>query len=122
MTREGRTRWVILRDLGIFQVKLLLDGAKDVILVPLSIGAAALDLFLPGARPGERFYQVMRLGESYDRWLSLFSAADKADALDDGLFGASRAGSPSFLGRLEEMVIGQEEAPVGGAPEAGPRA
>jgi hypothetical protein len=114
MTREGRTRWVILRDLGIFQVKLFLDGAKDLILVPLSIGAVALDLFLPGARPGQRFYTVMRLGEKYDRWLSLFAAADKADALDDGLFGASRAGSPSFIGRLEEIVIGREEASAAG--------
>lgn len=109
MTSMGRTRWVILRDLGIFQVKLVLDGAKDIVLGPVALVAAALDLLWPGHRPGHRFYAVMRVGERYDRWLSLFAAADKATATEDGLFGASRAGSASMLGRLEEIVIGREE-------------
>lgn len=109
MTRTGRTRWVILRDLLIFQVKLFLDGAKDIVLAPLSVAAVFLDLLVPGAVPGRRFYGVMRLGEKFDRWLSLFSAAEKASALDDGLFGASRAGSPTLLGRLEAIVLGHEE-------------
>jgi hypothetical protein len=109
MTTQSRTRWVILRDLLIFQMKLFLDGAKDVVLAPLSLIAAALDLLFPGPRPGSRFYRVMRMGERFDRWLSLFSAADKATALEDGLFGASRAGTESMLGKLEELVIGHEE-------------
>lgn len=109
MSKKGRSRWVLLRDLAIFQIKLLLDGAKDVILAPLSVGAAALDIVFPGSRPGHRFYAIMRLGERYDQWLSLFAAAEKATTLDDGLFGQSRAGSPSFLGRLEAIVIGGEE-------------
>lgn len=109
MTRTTRTRWIILRDLLIFQVKLILDGAKDIVLSPLSLTAAALDVFFPGAQPGHRFYAIMRLGEKFDRWLSLFAAADKANALEDGLFGASRAGSPSMLGRIERIIIGHDE-------------
>jgi hypothetical protein len=109
MTSRSRTRWVILRDLAIFHVKLVLDGGKDVVLAPLSLGAVVLDLFFPGARPGSRFYAVLRMGERFDRWLSLFSAANKADAYQDGLFGASRAGSDSLLGKLEQIVIGHEE-------------
>lgn len=109
MTTKARTRWVILRDLLIFQVKLVLDGAKDLVLAPLSLLAAALDMVLDDGQPGYRFYAVMRLGERYDRWLSLFAATDKANALEDGLFGASRAGSESLLGKLEEIVIGREE-------------
>ncbi len=109
MTRTTRTRWVILRDLLIFQVKLLLDGAKDILLSPLSLAAAILDILFPASRPGHRFYAVMRMGEKYDRWLSLFAAADKANAFEDGLFGASRAGSPSMVGRLEQIIIGREE-------------
>jgi hypothetical protein len=112
MTTNGRTRWVILRDLLIFQLKLFMDGAKDIVLAPLSLVAAALDLLFPGPRPGRRFYAVMRVGERFDRWLSLFSAADKATAFEDGLFGASRAGSRSMLGKLEELVIGHEEPVV----------
>lgn len=111
MSTQGRTRWVLIRDLAIFQLKLVLDGAKDLILAPLALGAAVLDILSPGEQPGHRFYGVMRLGERYDSWLSLFAAADKATAHDDGLFGASRAGTPSFLGKLEELVIGREEEP-----------
>lgn len=109
MTTGARTRWIILRDLLIFQVKLVLDGAKDIVLSPLSLAAAGLDVLFPGERPGRRFYAVMRMGEKYDRWLSLFAAADKANAFEDGLFGAGRAGSPSMLGRLEEIILGREE-------------
>jgi hypothetical protein len=118
MTTAGRTRWVILRDLAIFQIKLVLDGMKDLFLAPLSIGAATLDVFFPGERPGARFYFVLRVGERFDRWLSLFSEAEKADARDDGLFGASRAGSPSLLGRIEAIVIGHDEPLQRGAGAA----
>ncbi len=109
MTITGRTRWVILRDLLIFQIKLAMDGAKDIALSPLSIIAVAVDLVFPGDRPGRLFYGVMRIGERFDRWLCLFAAADKADAYSDGLFGASRAGTRSMLGRLEEIIIGHAE-------------
>jgi hypothetical protein len=121
MTTKGRTRWVILRDLGIFQVKLVVDGAKDIVLAPLSLVAAALDLLFPGSQPGRRFYAVMRVGERFDRWLSLFSAADKANAHEDGLFGASRAGSRTMLGKIEALVIGYEEDEEGTPLRASPQ-
>lgn len=109
MSHTMRTRWILLRDLAIFLGKLALDGAKDIVLSPLAIAAATVDVLVLGDRPGRLFYGVLRAGERFDRWLSLFSAAEKASALDDGLFGSSRAGSPTFLGRLEEIVIGREE-------------
>lgn len=115
-----RRNWVILRDLAIFQVKLALDGLKDLVFMPFSILAAALDIVFPGPRVGHRFYAVLTVGEKFDRWLNLFGAASEADAGRDGLFGASRAGSASMLGRLEKMVTGQEEPePQHSAPRTG---
>jgi hypothetical protein len=108
-----RAKLVVLRDLVIFQLKLMLDGIKDVTLSPVSIAAAAADVVFPGERVGHRFYAVMRLGERFDRWLNLFGAAEKADAARDGLFGASRAGSSSLLGRLEALALGEEETEPG---------
>jgi hypothetical protein len=105
----NREKWVVLRDLGIFQLKLVLDGIKDIVFSPLAIGAAALDLMFPGPRTGHRFYLVMQLGERVDGWLNLFGAADQASASRGGLFGASRAGSATMLGRLEAMVIGHDD-------------
>ncbi|HSJ13774.1 MAG TPA: hypothetical protein VK939_05130 [Longimicrobiales bacterium] len=101
---------VILRDLAIFQIKLAIDGLKDLVLMPASFAAAAADVLFPGERPGHRFYFVLQLGERFDGWLNLFSAADSADARAGGLFGASRAGSNSLLGRMEAMVLGHDEA------------
>ena len=109
MSTKTRVRWVIARDLMLFHLKLAVDGLKDVFLAPIYLLAACLDLAFPGQSPGRRFYIVMGIGERFDRWISLFSAASKASALEDGLFGASRAGAPSFLGKLEEAVIGYEE-------------
>lgn len=115
MNGAERGRGVVLRDLLIFQVKLAVDGMKDLVLTPASLGAAALDLLLPGDRPGRRFYAVMRIGERFDRWLSLFAAVEQAEATRDGLFGASPAGAPTLLGALEEIVTGRREVPADAA-------
>lgn len=103
----SHSKSVLLRDLTIFQVKLVLDGLKDVVLMPLTLGAAAIDIVFPGPRPGHRFYLVMALGERFDRWLNLFSASEHADASKDGLFGAGRAGRNTMLGEVEEALFGR---------------
>jgi hypothetical protein len=111
-----RSHLVLLRDLVIFQVKLVLDGIKDIVLAPVSIGAAVVDLLLPGRRLGHRFYAVMEVGERYDQWLNLFGEARAADAHRDGLFGgrpgAGDGGSgddrrDSLLTQLEELAAGR---------------
>jgi hypothetical protein len=97
------SRGVLVRDLLIFQLKLWLDGAKDLVLIPLSLGAAAFDFFFRT----HLFYSVLRVGERYDRWLNLFSAAQHADLNREGLFGASHAGDPTLLGQLEQIQGGE---------------
>ncbi len=75
-------RWTIVRDLLVFQTKLAMDGMKDLVLSPLSLLAASVDLVFPGQTPGRRFYSVMGVGERFDRWLCLFPAADKLGGSD----------------------------------------
>ena len=110
---SGTEKYVLIRDLLIFQLKLLLDGLKDFGVFWMAIGATALDLLFPGERRGRRFYAVMRAAERFDQWLNLYGAAQHAEENADGLFGESAAGSASMLGRLEEIVIGRRE--TGGA-------
>jgi len=107
--KKRRDRSIIVRDLLIFQLKLFLDGLKDVVISPVAIGAAALDILFPTARRGSRFYAVMGAGERVDRWLNLFGASERAADHEEGLFGASRAGSDTMLGRLESYVLGHDE-------------
>jgi hypothetical protein len=118
MVSQDRT--VIIRDLIIFQVKLLLDGVKDVVLSPLSIVAAGLDIISPTRKRGKRLYTVLTLGERFDRWLNLFNVSERAAAHEEGLFGASRAGADTLLGKLEELVIGHTEPDDGSDDDAKP--
>jgi hypothetical protein len=118
LKRRKHDRKVIIRDLAVFQIKLLLDGLKDIIISPLAIGAAAFDILAPTSRRGERFYRVMHLGEKFDHWLNLFGASQAALQNEGGLFSASRAGADSLLGKLEEMVIGRQETEAEAAQDA----
>ncbi len=100
---------VLIRDLLILQLKLALDGFKDVILSPLAIGATVLDV-LAGPQPeGYRLYRVLYWGEKFDLWLNLYSATGGAEASGEGLYGGSRAGDDTLIGRLEKLVKGYEE-------------
>ena len=99
------TRPVLIRDFLIFQLKLVLDGFKDVFLLQASIVAVVLDLFFGGKR-NRIFYRVMRLGERIDLWLNLHGAIKRGAETGDGLFGGSEAGSDSLLGKIEQAVRG----------------
>ena len=102
------SRSVLLRDFFIFQLKLYLDGFKDVSMSLLSLFAVVFDLFFGGNRK-RLFYKVIRLGERIDLWLNLHGALSKGDDAGDGLFGASRAGTKTMLGQLEQAVRGGDE-------------
>jgi hypothetical protein len=95
---------VIIRDLMIFQLKLWMDGLKDLVLMPLSLAAAAADLLIGPGRNGPRLYRVLRLGERYDLWLNLFGAAKAASTNSDGLFAGSEPGDGTMVGALEGLA------------------
>ena len=103
------TRKVTLRDFFIFQLKLLIDGLKGLVLLNVSAVAVVLDMIAgKGSRP-RLFYSVLRSSERFDLWLNLTGALERlegGEAGEDGLFGASEAGSDSPLGELEQMVRG----------------
>jgi len=112
-------RSVMFRDLIIFLVKLAIDGLKDLALMNLAIGAAVIDVLAGGGKRPRLFYSVLRLSERFDLWLNLNGAMEKmesGEAGDDGLFGASTAGSDSLLGQIEQLVRGGD-VPRGGRPE-----
>jgi hypothetical protein len=104
MARSVRpSNGVLIRDLLIFQLKLWLDGLKDVVLSPLSLIATLLDLLLGERKRGPRLYAVLRMGERFDLWLNLFGAAKVAQQSPEGLFAGSEPGDGTMLGALEEL-------------------
>jgi hypothetical protein len=114
MTNKQMTvtsRSVTLRDFMIFQLKLALDGVKDVVVFWLSIGAVAMDFISGRGRRPRLFYSVVRVSERFDAWINLHGVVERMDEGDagDGFFGASEAGSDSLLGEIENLVRGGDE-------------
>lgn len=106
---EKLPKRVLIRDVVILQLKLWLDGVKDILLSPLSIGACVLDVLAGPTPDGHRLYRVLRWGERFDLWLNLYDATGRAETSAEGLFGGSRAGADTLLGRLEKLAKGYEE-------------
>lgn len=108
MNGDEMTRGVLVRDLVLFQIKLVLDSLKGLALFQASIVAAVIEvIFMPVTR-GRLFYGVLRFSERVDLWLNLYGASEGAQGDADGLFGRSRAGSPTYLGKLEQLVREKE--------------
>lgn len=105
-TQAKATRQVTVRDFLIFQLKLLLDGGKDLLVFNLSIGAVLLDLLAGKGRQRRLFYGLMEWSERFDLWLNLHGPAAGSGRTADGLFGASAAGSDTLLGQLEMWTRG----------------
>jgi hypothetical protein len=70
-------RWTLIRDVAVFQVKLLVDGFRDLVLVPISLLTGLVSLLRGGAKPGSEFYDLLRTGRRSERWINLFGAATR---------------------------------------------
>jgi hypothetical protein len=117
------SRSVTLRDFAIFQLKLALDGVKDLVVFNVSIVAVVLDFIAGRGRRPRLFYSVMRVSERFDAWLNLHGAVERMEESGtfDGLFGGSEAGADSLIGKIEELVRGPEERRLEGSEDRPPR-
>jgi hypothetical protein len=70
-------RWRFLRDVAVFQLKLLLDNLRDFALVPISLVAALIDLIYKGEREGALFYRVLRWGAHSEEVIDVYSAIEQ---------------------------------------------
>jgi hypothetical protein len=114
LTRDRLTPGVLIRDFLLFYLKLLVDGAKDLVLVQVALVAFCVDMIFLLTTGSRRsfFYAVLEIGERFDLWLNLYTPAVGAKLNPDGLFGESRAGDNTFLGELEELVRRGPEPPL----------
>lgn len=103
------SRNVTLRDFVIFQLKLFLDGLKDLVAFNLSIVAIILDYISGRGKRPRLFYSVVRASERFDRWLNLHSVVSRMDELgsEEGLFGGADDDDDSIVGEIERLIKGQ---------------
>lgn len=70
--------WSVL----VFQLKLVVDGMRDFILVPVSLIAALMGLLTGGSEPARYYNQVLAFGRRTERWINLFGR-QKGSTSDD---------------------------------------
>jgi len=106
-------RWTLIRDIGVLQVKLLVDGLRDLILVPLSLIAGIVSLVTTqGDKPGPHFYQLMAWGKESEHWINLFAALQNAPDEVEGSRVLGTQDIDEIVGRLETFV--KDEVKRGG--------
>ena len=89
------TRGELVRKTAILQVKLLVDGLRDAILIPVSLIAAGLGLLRGGPDVDQEFRTVLDYGRQSEQWINLFGNHPPAGSLD------------SLLHRVEDIIMEQ---------------
>ena len=98
-TRSPRSE--LLREAAVLQVKLLADGFRDAVLIPISLIAALIGLLRGGDEPDQEFRRVIKMGRRSERWINLFGQQrplgkpHPADSIDN------------VLGQVESAIVKQ---------------
>ena len=73
MDRSTRNpRIELARKTVVFQIKLLVDGLRDAILIPVSLVATLIGLLRGGTDCDREYRRVIDLGRRSERWINLF--------------------------------------------------
>lgn len=78
MPQQKARRRAIIRQVIVFQFKLVLDAVRDLSLSPLSLVAAAADLLGLSPRQGLWFDRVLALGRRSEHMIDLWRSGDRA--------------------------------------------
>lgn len=77
--REPDEGSVLLRQMALLQLKLLIDAARDLVLSPVTLGAALLDLLMLKKQAPRYFHDTLRMGKRSDAWIDLWSPVERRD-------------------------------------------
>ena len=103
-------RWILIRDLFVFQAKLLVDGLRDLLLVPASLVAGVWSLVSGDkGRPGPQFYQLISLGKQSELWIDLFKAYEHAPEQVRREHEFAVSNLDELVDRLEIFVVDEYE-------------
>jgi hypothetical protein len=99
-------RWTLLRDLAVLQVKLLVDGFRDLVLVPASLIAGIISL-VKGTRdrPGPQFYQLIGVGKQSEVWINLFKAYEHSPPEVKQEYSFGVANMDEIVDKFESFVV-----------------
>lgn len=125
-----------MRDVVVFQLKMLLDNVRDFFLMPVALVAALIDLVLKGDREGALFYRVLRWGWHSEKVIDVYSAIEhhppdlfevRKDYTVDGVIARlenvvvreiEKGGTAASIKSAMDRAIDQIHAGTGGARDA----
>ena len=79
----SQSRLELIWDVLMFQVKLAMDGFRDILLAPVSIIAAIVGLIVGGSRPNQFYRRVLRFGRRTEDWINLFGYRNSSGTSDE---------------------------------------
>ena len=100
-TPGNSPRAELLRQAAVLQFKLVVDGIRDALLIPLSLVAAMIGLARGGENADEEFRRVIKLGRRSERWINLWG--HQAPLRRNHPVGSL----DTLLDRVEEVVMDQ---------------
>ena len=99
-------RWTVIRDAAVFQVKLVIDGFRDLVLIPASFVAAVMSIFSgKDGHPGPQFYHLLGVGKRSERWIDLFAAYRHAPEEVVGDTEQMESNIDDIVQRVETFVV-----------------
>ena len=99
----------LIRDVAVFQFKLVVDGLRDLLLVPISLAAGISSLAATkDGKPGSQFYQVLGTGKQSETWIDLFGALRNAPEDVEQPLNFPDAKMDEFLDGIEAFVVDEE--------------
>lgn len=103
---EPSPQWNMIRDLAVLQVKLIVDGFRDLLLLPASLIATVISLLqTEKGVPGPQFYKLLVLGKQSERWINLFGAIKNAPAGVDREHAFGDVELDDIVSKLETFVV-----------------
>ncbi len=107
---DRTARWGLARDVVVLQLKLVLEGVRDVVLGPLGLIAGLVGVATDSERPARLFRGVLRGGLRFDDWLNLYGALENRRARDpDEPTLPPKTSADDWLDRIEQAVVDQYE-------------
>ena len=103
-------RWTLIRDVAVLQVKLVVDGLRDLILVPLSLIAGIVSLAsCDKGVPGTQFYRLLGVGKQSELWINLFGAMRNAPPDLEHPMPFPNSDMDEIVGKIEAFVVNEEK-------------
>jgi hypothetical protein len=99
----------LVRNTVVFQLKLMVDGFRDLVLLPVSLIATIIGLLRGGDEPEREFQQVIQIGRQSEEWINLFGNHDVAEGSN------AIASIDSLFVKVEETL--KQEYKTGGISE-----